>query len=199
MFCEMTLVVRLKTMLDQLHTEDMPFSVPCFNIRLRWAANLYNTPGRWDISKDCVLTIRDMTVKILHLFMPFAYKYMLTFVESPALRRFYWRLEPVLAKLELYWQQMFVYPPFERFLPVTEERSRDTGDSNETVVSCRGLQGTPAEIKQTYLTLVHLIMATDLITADLQNSIEDSFRFVYSYPMYIFFSYVPQCYIDKVI
>ena len=120
---------------------------------------------------------------------------MLTFVESPALRRFYWRLEPFLAKSESYWQQMFVYPPFERFLQVTEERSRAPGDRNETIVSCRGLQGTPAEIKQTYLTLVHLVMATDLVSAD----IYDSIRVAFSYLTYMLFSHVPQCYIDKVI
>ena len=69
MFYEMSLFVRLGNMLSQLHTKDVSFSVPCFNARLRWAANIYNTPGRWDISKDCVLTIREMSVKILHLFI----------------------------------------------------------------------------------------------------------------------------------
>ena len=146
-----------------------------------------------------MFTMKKLTVKILRLFMPGLYKTILSGTDSHVLRRIMWRLEPVLAKMDLLLLQRYVFPAFTRFLPVAEFRSNlDHSSSSSTekpIVTCRGLQGSRADATRTYITLIHLIAAVDVMQASSGDPVYDSLYYLAN----VVLSYLPQCSIDFII
>ena len=123
--------------------KDSKMYIPCWNECLRWAVNLFQKQGPWDVTQDCITAVQHLTVKMLRDFSPQIFKYISPRMESKVFRRILEEFEPVYWKSFSIIQQLFVFPPFKRFVLTAEERaSKSSVDRRHAAVSCRGLEGT---------------------------------------------------------
>ena len=170
----------------------MSLYIPCWNERLRWAANLLQKQGPWDVTQDCITTVQHLTVKMLRDFSPQIFKYLFPRIDSKVFRRILEDLEPVYWKSFSIIQQLFVFPPFKKFALTAEDRAgKSSVDRRHAVVSCRGLEGTVSSSRKTIVTILYLVMVNDI------KRESDPLYATLKYPAYDLFSYVPGCYVNQ--
>ena len=166
--------------------------IPCWNERLRWAANLLQKQGPWHVTRHCITTVQHLTVKMLRDFSPQIFKYLFPRIESKVFTRILEDLEPVYWKSFSIFQQLFVFPPFKRFVSIAEDRGgKSTVDRSRAVVSCRGLEGTVSSARSTIVRILYLVMVNDI-----KHTSSPAYAAL-KYMAYDLFSYVPGCYVDQ--
>ena len=141
--------------------QQIEISTMCWEPELIHAQKLYQIPGRWDVDRRCVATLKTIGVSILGRLVAFLVPLHVAVPRSRTTNVADEDLLSILRDSSEGLLQFLVYPAFNRFQRHAEERHHSYSNSN-VVVSCKGLRGSPQEAQDTAIRLFRLVITNEL-------------------------------------
>ena len=149
-------------------SDDLAFSLGCWEPELRTEASLFSRPGPWDVSIQCIdvlqviaRQIMDKVIRIWLSILIHTHLYMELGTMGKYLHAFITLLPRLFDSLSDILYQKTLYPIFNRLKKTAELRSQQHTSTSPVTVSCRGLKGRSRDVRSTLVRLYRITIINE--------------------------------------
>ena len=151
-------------------SDDLAFSLGCWEPELRTTISLFSQPGRWDVSMRCIdvlqVIAKQITDKVIRIWLSILihthlHVYMELGPMGKYLHAFITLLPRLFDSLSDILYQKALYHVFKRLKKAAELRRQQHTSTSPVTVSCRGLKGRSSDVRSTLVRLYRITIINE--------------------------------------